>query len=150
MVVSKNKIKSKSTVKSKKLDKKDANKFLKLISSPLAATIGTTIGTLLAKEASSFVYHNYGKYAIGYTKEKKCFHDYDQLLPTYGDKLTFKFYMDNKLYNIRQNYNDDIKNGKIDKFNKENLDKKIESVHDYINARDFNHLRPRVNKITSK
>lgn len=148
MAVSKSKVKSKVKVKSKKLDKKDENKFMKLVKHPIAATIATTMGTLLAKEASSFVYHNYGKYAIGYTKEKKCFyeHDHDQLLATYGDKLTFKFYMDNKLYNIRKNYEDDIKNGKIDKYNKENLHKKIESVHDYINAQDFNHLRPRVTK----
>lgn len=148
----KSKIKSKSKVKSKKIVNKDENKIMKLISSPLAATIGTTIGTLLAKEAGSFIYKNYGKYAIGYTKEKKCFNEYDhdQLLPTYGDNLTFKFYMDNKLYRIRHNYNDDIANGKIAKYNKEKPDKKIESLHDYINDKGFNHLRPRVNKTPGK
>lgn len=141
----KSKVKKSTKTKSKKINKE--NNLEKLIKHPLLTTIGTTIATVLAKEAGSFVYHNYGKYAIGYAKEKKCFdnYDYDQLLPTYGrDKLTFKFYMDNKLYRIRKNYEDDT--AKIAKYNKENPDNQIESLHDYINNNQFNHLRPRVKK----
>jgi hypothetical protein len=149
--MAKSKVKSKINTNIRDKSIRKNSKLLSVLSNPMVATIGTTMGTLLAKEVGSYVYKNYGKYAIGYNKEKKCFndHDYDQLLPTYQDKLTFKFYMDNKLYNIRKNYEDDIKNGKITKYNEKYSDSKIESLHDYIANNKFNHLRPRVSNSNS-
>src|SRR6476620_10281153 len=101
------------------------------------ATLGT--GYVLNKELIPYLTNNYGVYPFIYPKLYK------------QDKTkTFKTYIDQKLYRIRDNYEADKKNGKIKKYNDnpQNM-KKITRMYDYIKIGTFEHERPYPRKFGS-
>ena|SRR6476620_1463960 len=113
------------------------------------ATLGT--GYVLNKELIPYLTNNYGVYPFIYPKLYKQFIEKDRQELYKPDKtITFRTYIDQELYRIRDNYEADKKNGKIKKYNDnpQNM-KKITRMYDYIKIGTFEHERPYPRKFGS-
>lgn len=97
-----------------------------------AGTIGA--GYLLNKEVIPYLSQNYGVYPFIYPKLYKQFKEKDrEELSTPSKPLTFRSYIDNEYYKIRNNYETDKKNGSIKSYNDNPANRqKITRMYDYM------------------
>lgn len=113
-------------------------------------TIGA--GYLLNKEVIPYLSNNYGVYPLIYPKLYKQFIEKDrEELSTPSKPLTFRTYIDNEYYKIRDNYQSDKKNGKIKAYNDNHQNtQKITRMYDYMKKNGiFDTERPSERKFSS-
>lgn len=144
MVNKNSKSKSVTKTKVKSVTKKSVG-LSKLSLIGLSSIVGAGllgVGALLKSELLPYIKENYGEYAVGYKKEKEQFDkDYDYLINRYTG-LTFKFYMKNRLFRIRQNYIDDKE--KIRDYNNgKDQSKQILTLQDYLDVPSLKPFRSR-------
>lgn len=108
------------------------------------------VGYLIEKELFPYLKENYdSKSVINIQKYDQYKKDYEELYPIFGD-FTFKTYIKDRLFRLRDNYNEDKENGVIKNYNlnKKNK-KKISRFYDYIRSEAFDAERPEVKKFNS-